>query len=467
MIAFFIIAFVILTASVGYVVFKSSEAQERQAQNLQMVHEDQVDAANELVVVTNNLSQRVHSEPGTFEKAAAEAFGAGYLHPFSYNLRTPDAFSIRHFVQILSMPTNGFKILRVFRNLIEYPHCAFIIMESPSEDGNSGARIMIKLSDTFTHGDRIKDQKYFESWKEEEGSPEEGKIWINEYETPKVYVDPDCGEQCSFEDLRKIREAAASAKVEIAPLKHSSNVLYIHNLKHEFGRDSLTRGVMRPSDVPWSVFTASYPGNITIAGVKKIDVGNAVDQVIKHGPEISFNLAVEGETGTGKSTLFKFMASKLAYAYQAAGKNLMIAEWRPSSTATDPAELVRYHCGEEKPMLLIIEDIHLFSEQRFADVLNLMDGINTPEGLSVMFGFNRKEVHSDRLTQIEALIRPGRTSMHITLQHFDKDTANKLIEQIRKTELIEIEGAVDALPERASLAQIWACFRNKTMSDIL
>lgn len=462
--AAFIIVFVVLTLLVGYFVNKAANRQDQQMSEAIESLETHVQVQADIARTQDTLMQGLLVPLSTVDKALLETFGEAFKNPFNYRITgIKDRFSIRMLIQNLQLA--GLTVTRVNRNITEYPNSVLISLIS-----QGGAAMLMRVDDAFEKEENVKSTEIFKNWKEGEESGSPAHLWMsNHSKAPYLFVDPDCDEKCSLDDLISIRKAAIDAAVEMVELSHSASKVLIQTITRRGDDDTLHTGFMSTIETSWQVFTHSYPGNIKFAANKSAKISSAVGTLLSNATKIPFNLAIDGETGFGKTSFIKYMVSKLAATFQAENAYLNIIEWKPSCTAIDPVSLLLNQLDLGKPVLLVVEDFHLFSPEKRADVLNLLDGIQTPPNLYSIVSYNPKELDSVAKPQVEALTRPGR-SLHLSLQAIDKADRNALVEQIRKTmdaDIVEVPGAVEALPEKSSVAQIWACFRKKTIADII
>lgn len=132
------------------------------------------------------------------------------------------------------------------------------------------------------------------------------------------------------------------------------------------------------------------------------------------GITYKMNILLYGPPGTGKSSLVKALASEYGLDLRIASSGITskVIEGLPSSS---------------KPYIFLIEDIdvHKFSVDRsgadsgkvsMSTLLNLLDGVSTPEGMIAILTTNSLE------SLDPAIYRPGRIDLTVHVDNLDRDT---------------------------------------------
>lgn len=131
-----------------------------------------------------------------------------------------------------------------------------------------------------------------------------------------------------------------------------------------------------------------------------------------------------GPPGNGKSSLAAAMANHLGFHLY----NM------PLSTVKDDKMLVDLVNYVEENSILLLEDVDIFSNSvtregnkdgpTLAGLLNVLDGVATPNGLITMVTTNYKEKLDD------AFIRPGRLDYHLELSRPDSNQIERMFKHV-------------------------------------
>lgn len=448
---------------VGAFVWKASVRQDEQSTQLVAATEKTAEAAEQALRTSKELLARIAYKQSTLKHLLTEHFGAEVVKtPFAHNIAaTPEFWSIRKFVQ--GIQEAGYTVDKLVRDIEEYPQHVCIAVE-----GVNGTKFVFKIEDKFVTADRIEDKETFKIWSEEEGILDQ-HLWLGckEYRPMQVIVDHTCAENCSLEDLTVFRDAAIAAKVTLTTALPSSGQVFLYTMdRNNFG-DKFNKNPIKAPLLNVEVFSNSYPGVLSVNG-KQYAAAEAVSKLVRHSVEYPFKMSVTGITGTGKTSFLKSVSAQITATYAAEGKDIRIILWDTNCRADNPVSLITSNTSDKMPSLLLVEDAHLLSDTAFASLLNLMDGMETPDGLHVIVSHNPKEVSPARAEQMKALVRAGRCDLEVNLDQLDKPVAEKLQAAIEKhhPELVKITAMVDKMTYPAALGDVWACFRTKTMADM-
>ncbi len=438
---FIIIGILLLTAVVGYLVSKSEAKADARVESV----------ATDIKALAKNTKEQRDIEGVKFPWAT---FVADHLGKVGFVLsltKTHRPMSIRKVIQDLSL--KQVDVLKIGRDPQSYPNFVVIAIKT------AGMDLVIKGEERFLQKSQVKEEEFFDIWAEEDG-PNKGELWT--LEDVSVYHSEDCDDSCSFEIYAEMKSAFEEAAVNMALRKTVEGELNIFNLRTNQGYTTTQLIAAKRHETPVEILNTSY-AKITL-GSKEFKVTEAINKVAELAPKARAVLTIEGPTGTGKTRLMKTAAA----IFTDKNEGLQILQWQAGTGVVNATDTIQNMAGR-RPILLLMEDAHLLSVTEMASLLNLLDGMTTPENLHAIISYNKEEAPPEVLKQLEALHREGRTTINIHLSALDQESSKGLMEAIRTFagEHKEIEGAVAKLPEKATVAQIWGCFAKKSILDLI